>query len=140
MGNYDKYDDISHYRVDRIDNVTVINVPARSFEEVSDYRGKFDVSDYAGRTFRMFSGKIENIVLICNMSILELIIDKFGENADYTKLNDEEFRIKTNGYYSEGLVDWLMMIADKCRVEEPVSLRRALEQRASKIIELQSTM
>ncbi|MBQ4312888.1 MAG: WYL domain-containing protein [Clostridia bacterium] len=56
IGNYDKYDDLSHYRIDRMKKVTCTNQPIRRLSEVSNYRDTFDTADYAKKVFNMFAG------------------------------------------------------------------------------------
>ncbi len=138
IGNYDKYDSLSHYRIDRMEHVTMIDEPSRSFEEVSEYKGNFDAGDYISRTFRMYSGTYETIDLICSNDIIEMIIDKFGESAFYMNIGQTKFRIKTKGYNSDGLAQWLMMFADKCYIVEPLSLRKAVIKRAEEILSVQN--
>ena len=43
--NYDKYDDISHYRIDRISNIEILNVPSKSKNQVKGLVG-LDVAQY----------------------------------------------------------------------------------------------
>ena len=139
MGNYDKYDNLSHYRLDKMENVTVIEEPARSFEEVSDYQTCFDVGDYASKIFQMYSGTDEMIDLVCSNCILEKMIDRFGEHVQYVSIGNERFRLRARGYSSEGLIEWLMMFADQCYIAAPESLRKAVKERAGAILKMQSS-
>ncbi len=138
VGNYEKYDDISHYRLDRMENVTITNEQSRSFEEVSKYKNRFDVGDYASRTFQMFSGTDEMIDLICSNDILERVIDKLGEYVHYMSVGKDKFRVRVRGYDSEGLIEWLMMLSNRCYVVSPESLRKRVIERANEIIQMQN--
>lgn len=138
VGNYDKYDNLSHYRLDRMENVTIINENSRLFEEVCEYKNSFDAGDYVSKTFQMFSGTNEMIDLVCCNSILEKIIDKLGEHVYYMSMGENRFRVRARGYTSEGLIEWLMMFADRCYIVEPESLRQAVEERAKAIILMQN--
>ncbi len=140
VGNYDKYDNLSHYRIDRMENLSITDEPARNFEEVSKYDGVFDTGDYVTHTFRMYSGEETEIDLICSNSILEKIIDKFGDGAHYMNCGKDTFRVRTTGYMSEGLVDWLMMYSSQCYIKSPDELREKVIHRASEIIEKQSDL
>lgn len=140
LGNYEKYDNISHYRLDRMDRVVVTNLPSRSFEEVSCYKNNFDTGDYVTKTFQMYSGTDEMIDLICNNDILEKIVDKFGERVHYMCCGAEKFRVRVRGYNSDGLVEWLLMIGDKCFVASPDSLREAVIKRSKDIINMQNSI
>ncbi|MBR5162796.1 MAG: WYL domain-containing protein, partial [Schwartzia sp.] len=39
IGNYDKYDNVSHYRVDRITSIEMLSEPAKPKKEVKDFGG-----------------------------------------------------------------------------------------------------
>ena len=138
VGNYEKYDNLSHYRIDRIENVTITDEPSRYFEEVCRYKNNFDTGDYISKTFRMYSGTDDMIDLVCRNEILEKITDKFGDSVHYMSIGKNKFRVRSRGYRSEGLVEWLMMISDRCYIVSPISLRSAVAERAAKIIEIQN--
>ncbi len=140
VGNYGKYDNLSHYRLDRMEQLSITDEPSRSFEEVSKYRGSFDAGDYVTHTFRMYSGEETEIDLICSNDILEKIIDKFGDGAHYMNCENDTFRVRTTGYMSEGLVDWLMMYSSRCYIKAPDELRERVIRRAAEIVEKQSEM
>lgn len=137
VGNYDKYDNLSHYRLDRMEQLSVTDEPSRSFEEVSKYRGSFDAGDYVSHTFRMYSGDEVEIDLICSSGILEKIIDKFGDKAHFMSCGHDKFRVRTTGYMSDGLVDWLMPLSAQCYVKSPEELRERVIRRAEAIIDNQ---
>ena len=137
VGNYLKYNNISHYRLDRMENVIITDEPSRCFEEVCEYKNSFDAGDYARKTFRMYSGTDETIDLICTNDVLEEIIDKFGDHAHYMNIDENKFRVRARGYNSEGMADWLMMIADKCYIVSPESLRNTVKKRAEAILKMQ---
>lgn len=138
IGNYDKYDTLSHYRLDRMGQIEVLEEPARSFEEVSEYKNYFDTGDYVRKTFQMYSGSDEIIELVCDNSLLEKMIDKFGDKASYSSYGQDKFYVRAKGYVSDGLAEWLMCLGDKCYVQSPDSMRESVLKRARDIIALQS--
>lgn len=138
VGNYEKYDTLSHYRLDRMENVTVINEPSRCFQEVSCYKNSFDAGDYVSKTFRMYSGMDEMIDLVCSNDIIEKITDKFGESVHYMSIGKDKFRVRARGFSSQGLVEWLMMLSDRCYIVAPQSLRNEVVERARSIVEMQN--
>ena len=140
VGNYEKYNNISHYRLDRMENVAATNEPARYFEEVSEYKNMFDIGDYVSRVFQMYSGEEEEIILLCKNELLEKMIDKFGDNVRYVSCGEEHFRLKAKCCRSEGLVEWLMMFGNRCAVISPESLRNDIVERAKSIISFQNNM
>ena len=137
VGNYDKYGDLSHYRIDRIESVQLTDKPSRPFEHVCSYRGTFDSADYASKTFGMYSGEVRVTELECNGALLEKVADRFGTDARYVKLKDGRFRVKSSCIISEGLVGWIMTLGGGCRVLAPLSLREAVRSRAIEVMQAQ---
>ncbi len=137
VGNYGKYDDLSHYRIDRMGSVEITEEDARPFEEVCEYRDEFDAADYAARTFHMYTGETTQVKLLCENSIFEKVVDRIGENARYDTPDNDHFLVETEAFESEGLVDWLMMLGGSCRIIAPQSLKESVIARAGKIISRQ---
>ncbi len=137
VGNYDKYGDLSHYRIDRMGSVRILDERSRPFEEVCGYSGSFDPADYARKAFGMYSGEQAQIELLCSLDLLERVADKFGSAAFYES-EGECFRVKAEALLSEGLVEWLLTLGASCRVVEPEDLRRRLRERARAVLMAQS--
>lgn len=136
VSNNSKYDNLMHTRIDRMKRVEISKESARDFSEVSPYRSFFDSADYSGKLFNMFSGDTQKLVLRCNDSILEEMVDRFGEECKIKKvvgINGETFVLETKCVCSEGLVSWLMQFGQKVEVVEPASLKKDILDRAESI-------
>lgn len=136
VGNNSKYDNLMHTRIDRMKKVEMLPERSRPFNEVSPYKAYFDIADYAGKLFNMFSGSIKQLDFICDNSILEEILDRFGTGALITRNanDDERFRMRIKIVVSEGLVSWIMQFGNKIEVIEPLSLRRQVKERAMEVL------
>ena len=130
VGNYEKFDNLSHFRMDRISKMTITDQPWRNFEEVSNYRGVFDVADYAKKNFNMFSGKSEPVQLRCQNECYEMVMDRFGQQSVVHVCEDGTFLIKAVVYVSDGLIRWLMQFGDLVEVVSPSPLREAVALKA----------
>lgn len=134
VGNNRNYSNIMVTRIDRIKSVEILeNSPSRSFSDVSSYKDNFDSADYANKHFNMFSGDEQEIDLICNNSIIEEILDKFGDNVKIRKNGEEKFRITINAAVSEGLVSWLIQFGGKIQVKGPDKLKKMVLERVEEI-------
>lgn len=133
VGNYEKYQNLSNYRVDRIKKVFISKDTARDFSEVSDYKDKFDISDYISKNTMMFSGVDTKIELLCSNSMLDIIIDKFGTDCEIINKAKGRFLMRTNVYYSDGLVNWLLPYCKNIYVEKPIELREKLIEKSNEI-------
>lgn len=137
VGNNPKYSNLMHTRIDRMKKVEVLEERSRRFSEVSSYKNFFDSADYAGKIFNMYSGDTQTLKMLCDNSILEDIMDRFGDSAIIRTGEDESrFSVRTKCAVSEGLISYIMQFGDKAEVVEPVSLRRQIKSRAEKIAEI----
>lgn len=136
IGNYDKYDNLIHFRIDRMRAVTEINEPWRHYSEVSEYKDTFDVADYTRKLFGMFVGKEQKVELRCKRDILEQVADRFGENVFIKNVTDTHFDLGVDAALSEALVTWITNYGDGIEVLSPQSLRDMIKSRAEKILSL----
>ncbi len=138
VSNNSKYDNLMHTRIDRIKKVEMLDEHARRFSEVSQYKSFFDSADYVSKLFNMFSGSLKQLDFICDNSILEEILDRFGKGVLITKNaeNDDHFRMRIKMVVSEGLVSWILQFGNKLEVVEPLSLREQVRDRAKEVLSL----
>ena len=136
--NHSKYDNLMHVRLDRIVKVNITDKPVRSFEEVSDYRGKFNCADYTSKLFNMFSGENDIIELRCSNTILQDILDRFGNDVPLKADGDDHFLVRQEAALSQGLVSWIMQYGEMIRVIEPRRLVESLKNKAESILDLYS--
>ncbi len=130
VGNYEKYDDLSHYRIDRMKKVTVTDEPARPLREVSNYKGKLDTADYARRVFNMFAGTEPAYVeLECDLKLLETIIERFGINVPYRQIATDRFTVKAYAVINDGFEKWLLGLGGGVVVRAPRELRESMTKR-----------
>ncbi len=132
--NNEKYNNLMHLRIDKIKKLQKTKSPARHFSEVSDYRNNFDSADYATKLFNMYSGEPKPIELICHNGILEVILDRFGDNVKIQKYDDEHFLLKTNAAVSDGLTKWVVQFGGKIKVKSPNDLIYEVKKKAEEII------
>lgn len=124
------HDNLMHLRIDRIHTVELTNEPCRHFSEVSKYKEKFDVADYSAKLFNMFSGEPMPVDIVCDNTIIDPILDKFGEKIKLIKVDDEHFALKTYAVVNEGLAGWVMNYGGKIKVRAPYELIHLVKESA----------
>lgn len=134
IGNYSKYNNLLHLRLDRINTVNITEVPMRHFSEVSEYKDFFDVADYTNKLFGMHSGVLTEIELQCKKTILEPVLDRFTENIFMKKVTDTEFSFSTKAMLSEALVTWILNYGSNITVTKPEELREMVKKRAMDVL------
>jgi predicted DNA-binding transcriptional regulator YafY len=136
ISNNVKYDNLMPLRVDRMKKVEIIeNSVIRPLSEVSDYRRGFDSADYVAKHMNMFSGQAKPIELICDNSIIEQIIDKFGERIPMYPYDDNSFVAKFSSAVNDGLVSWILQYGSKIKVSSPRELKELVIATAKSVID-----
>lgn len=131
--NNPKYDNLMHLRIDRMRKVKELEQNARPYSEVSEFTQKFDAAVYARQTFNMFSGETKKIDLICHNSIIDDILDRFGDKANIRCNDEESFTITITATMGQGLVSWIMQYGKNITVVEPEELKDLVLLRAEEI-------
>lgn len=134
IGNYSKYDNLLHLRLDRISALEILETKIRPYSEVSEYTDFFDVEDYTNKLFGMYGGERCEIELRCDKGITEQVLDRFGENIFIKKVTDSEFSFSTKAAISDALVTWITNYADKLTVTRPEKLKEMVIERAKNIL------
>lgn len=135
LGNYPKYDNIIHLRLDRINSVQILETPVRHFSQVSEYKEYFDTADYVNKLFAMHGGEMCDVEFCCNKQITEQVLDRFGEGIFITNVTENDFRIRATAALSEALVTWIISYGENLKVVKPESLKKMVIQRAQKVLE-----
>lgn len=129
---YERYEGISNFRVDRMRNVDILDKKRKMTEEFKD----FDVVDYANKIFRMYSGDLETVKLQFDSSLINVVIDRFGKDVFIYNKRENSFSICVEIIISNTFLGWLFMFGDKVKILSPESLKRKMENKAKKVLQL----
>lgn len=134
--NNDKYDNLLNLRLDRIRKINVLDENIRHFSEVSEYTDTFNISDYSSKMFNMFAGQSTQVTLLCDLSIREQVMDRFGANVPLKAVDTSHFETTVNATYSDGFVSWVMQYGEKIQVTSPTALADMVRNKAFAIYNL----
>lgn len=76
--NNDKYDNLSHYRVDRISNIQVLDEKQKPLNDIKGFTYGLDLAKYMREHIYMFAGDIVRVKMRFNKSVLGEFVDWFG--------------------------------------------------------------
>ena len=122
IGNYDKYDDLSHYRIDRMKKALLLDTVARPFSEVSEYKNHFDAADYCKKALNMFGGEPDAVELIFEEALYEVITDQFGTGG-IRPAGEGKYRIRFHAMAGTGLINWITQFGEQILVVKPEGMR-----------------
>ena len=132
--NHVKYDNLIHLRLDRINKIEILSTDSKHFSEVCEYKDFFDIADYTKKLFSMYGGVERNVELVCEKSIIEQVLDRFGEQIFIKNVTENTFSFSVNLRLSDALVTWIINYGDKITVKKPPELKEMLIERTENIL------
>lgn len=115
VGYSDKHENISAFRVDRLEKPMVT-------EEKAKRKPKdFKVRDYSDKIFQMFDGEDVVVELECENMLMKYVIDRFGIDVNTELKSDNTFIAKVNVMLSPTFYAWVFQFGGKMRIVAPDS-------------------
>lgn len=109
----EKYDECVTYRVDKMSNVFVAD------EKRCVPKKPFNVAEYVNPIFSMFDGEVERITCLFHNSLLNVVIDRFGENVTLSENSEDTFKAVFNAAVSPTFLSWIIGFGAAARVLSP---------------------
>ena len=78
IGNYDKYDNVAHFRIDRMTDVKKTDAKAKPMKEVPELENGLNLPKHMAEHIYMFSGKSAVIKLKTTADMMSEFVDWFG--------------------------------------------------------------
>ncbi|QKY70561.1 YafY family protein [Lentibacillus sp. CBA3610] len=128
IGVFQDTNEIRHYRLDRIRNIAVTD---ETFKKRA-----FNLQEYVDQSFHMFAGEEMRIKIRFHNSLVNVVLDRFGHDADIRELDDEHFVLSTKAKLSEGLVNWILTWGNRAKVLSPEHLQERIKNQISQMLEI----
>ena len=122
---------IRHYRVDKMQKIKVLDERRDGAERFRD----FDMAQYPKKTFGMFRGKEELVTLRCKNKLASIIIDRFGRETQFFKVDGEHFEIHERVAISPLFLTWVLNFGADIEIVSPGSVRAEFAQLLRKTLE-----
>ena len=125
IGNYDKYDNLANYRLDRITEIRLLDTPAKPKELLED--GKmFSLPTHMAAHLYMFSGESVPVTFRMKKDILDDVIDWFGTDITFSDETEEEVtaRVIVNWH---AMHHWALQYCRHVKVLAPMDLAQTVK-------------
>lgn len=133
--NYDKYDNVSHYRVDRISDIRLLDAPIKPPERVKGLENGLRLPEHMAEHLYMFTGESVRVKFRAARFLLDDLFDWFGTDMVYSDVTEETVTVSVK-VNEQAMELWALQYSPYVEVLEPVSLRErigtALQIAASK--------
>ena len=90
IGNYNKYDDLANYHLDRIKNIRLLDTPVKPKEQVKGAGKSFSLPKHMAEHLYMFSGESVPVTFRMKKQILNDVIDWFGTEIAFSDETEDE--------------------------------------------------
>ncbi len=109
----EKYDHYVHYRVDKMENIEIID----DERVLSDK--PFDLSEYSKSTFQMFGGEECDVSIEFHNSLVGVVFDRFGTDIPIIKKDDDHFICRVKVAVSPQFLAWIISFGNKAKIISP---------------------
>lgn len=120
--NNDPFDNVSHYRVDRMMNVEIVNERRKPMRKVRGLENGLDLSRHIAEHIYMFGGQSTTVSLRFKKYVLNEFIDWFGTNDLYFSNQTEDEVTVTVKVNETAMRKWALQYALHVTVTSPKSL------------------
>jgi predicted DNA-binding transcriptional regulator YafY len=117
-----KHDGFAHYRVDRMNNVTVLDEPRESIG-----KDRFDVAAYTKKMFGMYSGELVRATLSFDPSLVNVVFDRFGRDIHIKEESDGWATVSVDVSASPVFLGWLLQFGSRAKIKTPDNLITAMQ-------------
>ena len=128
IGNYDKYDNVSHYRLDKMTDVQILDEKVKPQKEIRDFKNGFSLPKHMAEHIYMFSGESERVKLLAPATMMDELIDWLGKDFTVRKTDDEdEIEIILNCNV-DSMFYWALQYGPHVEILEPIDLRNRISK------------
>ena len=133
--NYDKYDDVSHYRIDKMTDVKILKEKLKNKKEVKELANKeFDLPQHMAEHIYMFSGESIRVKFWTTVYMMDALVDWFGKKFDILQKDGERLLISVK-VNETAIKFWAMQYGEDVEIIEPQNLRNEIMKTAKVIFE-----
>lgn len=127
IGFNKKHGKISKFRVDRMAQTTITAIDSIPKPV------KFDVAEYAKSVFEMFDGDTKTVELKCTNDLMDVIVDRFGENVNTMELGSNCFKAIVDISISPTFYGWVFGFGSKMSILAPAEVKGEYIEMAKQI-------
>ena len=125
LGSTDRYQGITHFRIDRITDIKMTDIPIKPVKEVEGLENGFNLPKHMAEHTYLFCGESVPVKLKTSVSMMNDLIDWFGKDFSIIEKNDDEITVSVKCNYN-AMFYWALQYGSKVEVLTPEGLRQEL--------------
>ena len=136
LGNVDKYDNVSYFRIDKMMNVEILDDVVKPMKEVKGLENGLDLPRHMAEHAYMFCGESVPMKIRCREDTMDCLVDWFGRDIRVLSKDSDagEITVRVTCNYN-AMFYWALQYGPHIEVLEPVELRKELRDEILKMAE-----
>ena len=106
---------VKHYRVDKMQKITLLDEPRDGEEEFRD----FDLAKFAKNTFGMYGGSLEAVTMEFDEGLIGVVLDRFGTDVIIQNMGTGSFRMRHEVAVSGQFYGWIAGLGSGVKIISP---------------------
>ena len=127
IGNYNKYDNVAHFRIDKMTDVRMLTEKAKPMKNVPELSNGLNLPKHMAEHIYMFSGPSKSIKLAATPDMMSDLVDWFGKDFRILEKNEDRLVIKLDCNES-AMRFWALQYGPYVEILEPLSLRERIRE------------
>jgi predicted DNA-binding transcriptional regulator YafY len=130
----DKHGNVVQYRVDRMDNVAVLDEDITENKQVES----LDIGRHKRQMFSMYGGEATRVSFVAAKWLIDLIYDKFGEDVQINEYDEKSVIFNAEVQVSPTFFAWCCSFGDDLKLIAPKHVLEELKEYIGKLSMLYS--
>lgn len=122
IANYDKYDNIIHFRVDKMTNVRILDEKAKPMKQIPELKDGLSLPKHMAEHMYMFSGESVSVELETTEDMMQELVDWFGNDFRVEKIRNGKIRARVV-CNTKAMRFWALQYGPYIEVIKPKGLR-----------------
>ena len=130
--NFDRYEDLTHLRIDKMTEVTILDEKAKDKKLIPELKKGFNMPKHMAEHVYMYGGKSVVATIQCDEDIMDELVDWFGKEFRVMEQGNGRIKIRVTGN-EQALFYWVLQYGDCAEILEPASLREKVRNTVEKM-------
>jgi len=127
IGNYDKYDNVAHFRIDRMTDVKMLDSRVKPMKDIPELENGLNLPKHMAEHIYMFSGPSISVKIETTVDMMSNLVDWFGTDFRVLKQDDDKMIVRIN-CNETAMKYWALQYGLYVEVLEPKSLREHIKE------------
>lgn len=132
IGNFDAYDNVSHYRLDKMTDVRILDVKVKPKNQVKEFTNGYSLPKHMAEHIYMFGGESIRVKFLIDEDMINALVDWFGKNFRICSIKEGKVEVSVN-CNENAMFFWALQYGPYVEVIEPDSLRERLTEEINRM-------